>query len=407
VQSIVGSAAGLARLLAWEQPEKARSLAEHARSYGEWWGHAQMLTAVGWVALAQGDTEYAAATAEEAEKAARARSSRADLASALELRALASGDVEERLEAALELWRGLGNAPRAARAELALARLSAGPDAKAAAERAEGRLRMLGVKAQAAEAAGLLASLPAPRVEPLAIRTLGGFRVVREGVAVPLVEWRSRKAPDLLKMLISRRGRPAPRELLMEALWPEEDPDRLGNRLSIALSTVRAVLDPNKRFPPDQFVRADKSAVTLAHEHVSVDVERFLDEVVVGLDLAKAQHYGDAVERLAVAEALYSGDFLDEDPYEDWAAPLREEARGAYLEAARFLAEAAFGAGDTDAGVRYLLRLLERDRYDEEAHLTLVSMLGTARRHGEARRRYRAYASLMEELQIEPAPFPA
>jgi ATP/maltotriose-dependent transcriptional regulator MalT/DNA-binding SARP family transcriptional activator len=407
VQAIIICTAGLARLLASEQPEKARSLAERARSYGEWWGHAQMLTAVGWVALAQGDTEYAAATAEEAEQAALSRSNRADRAAALELRAFASGEAEERLDAALELWRALGNAPRAARVELALARLSAKPDAEAAAERAERRLRMLGVKAQAAEAAGLLASLPAPRVDSLAIRTFGGFRVVREGVAVAFVEWRSRKARDLLKILVSRRGRPTPRELLMDALWPDEHPDQLGNRLSIALSTVRAVLDPKKHFPSDHFVRADKSAITLAHEHVSVDVERFLDEVTLGLSLAKEQRYADAVERLAIAESLYSGEFLDEDPYEDWAVPLREEARGAYVEAARFLAEATFGGGDTDAGVRYLLRLLERDSYDEDAHLTLVSMLGIARRHGEARRRYRAYVSLMEELQIEPAPFPA
>ena len=407
VQSLVGAAAGLARLLASEQPEKARSLAERARSYGEWWGHAQMLTAVGWVALAQGDAESAAATAEEAEQAARGRSSRADLASALELRALASGNAEARLETALELWGALGNAPRAARVQLALARLSAKPDAEAAAERAERRLRTLGVKEQAADVAGLLASLPARHAEPLAIRTLGGFRVLRDGATVPFVEWRSRKARDLLKILVSRRGRPTPRELLMEALWPDERADRLGNRLSIALSTVRAVLDPNKRFAADHFVRADKSAITLAHDHVSVDVERFLDEVTTGLDLAKAHRYADAVERLAVAEARYSGDFLDEDLYEDWAVPLREEARSAYVEASRFLAEAAFGAGDTDAGVRYLLRLLERDRYDEEAHLTLVSMLGSGRRHGEARRRYRAYVSLMDELQIEPAPFPA
>ena len=44
----------------------------------------------------------------------------------------------------------------------------------------------------------------------------------------------------------------------MDALWPEEDPLKVRNRLSVALSTLRTVLDPDKRFDPDHFVRADR-----------------------------------------------------------------------------------------------------------------------------------------------------
>jgi DNA-binding SARP family transcriptional activator len=57
--------------------------------------------------------------------------------------------------------------------------------------------------------------------------------------------------------------------------------------------------------------------------------------------------------------------------------------------------------------VRYLLRMLERDPYDEDAHLALVGALRAAGRHGEARRRYRTYEDRMSELDVEPAPYPA
>jgi LuxR family transcriptional regulator, maltose regulon positive regulatory protein len=57
--------------------------------------------------------------------------------------------------------------------------------------------------------------------------------------------------------------------------------------------------------------------------------------------------------------------------------------------------------------VRYLLRILERDAHDEQAHLDLMRTLSAAGRHGEARRRYHAYAAAMDEISVEPAPFPA
>jgi LuxR family transcriptional regulator, maltose regulon positive regulatory protein len=51
--------------------------------------------------------------------------------------------------------------------------------------------------------------------------------------------------------------------------------------------------------------------------------------------------------------------------------------------------------------------VLERDAYDEEAHLGLVATLAAACRHGEARRRYRIYGQKMDELGVEPTPFPS
>jgi hypothetical protein len=56
--------------------------------------------------------------------------------------------------------------------------------------------------------------------------------------------------------------------------------------------------------------------------------------------------------------------------------------------------------------VRYSLRLLEQDCYDEQAHLDLMQIQLDADHHGEALRRYRIYVRRMTELGIEPRPFP-
>jgi DNA-binding SARP family transcriptional activator len=241
--------------------------------------------------------------------------------------------------------------------------------------------------------------------QPLAIRALGGFRVLRDGRPVPLRAWQSKKARDLLKLLVARRGRPAPRECLIEALWPDDDPRRTANRLSVALSTVRAVLDPEHRFEPEHFLVAGRDAIALETERITLDLELFVAQAEAGLALVRAGREEDARRSLEAAETTYAGDFLEEDLYEDWAAGPREEARALYIAVVRALARLSETAGDHEAAGRHCLRILERDPYDEDAHLALVRTRLSARAHGEARRAYTRYAARMAEIGVEPAPF--
>ncbi len=191
----------------------------------------------------------------------------------------------------------------------------------------------------------------------------------------------------------------------MEALWPEQSPGPLANRLSVLLSTVRAVLDPGKRFESDHFVAADRNALWLQPDHVTIDVDGFLAAARTALDLRRSGAH-DALERLEAVEAAYTGDFLEEDAYEDWAIGLRDEARAVYTEVVRALAGDALARSDVEAATRFHLRVLERDPYDEPAHLGLVATHEVAGRHGEARRCFRAYCARMDEIGIESAPFP-
>ncbi|MGH3134595.1 MAG: AfsR/SARP family transcriptional regulator, partial [Gaiellaceae bacterium] len=290
--------------------------------------------------------------------------------------------------------------------ELALARLAGRTDAHRAGGRAERQLELLGVRVSPSGPAGILRQIAAVRDVPLAIETLGGFRVFRSGSLVPATTWQSQKARDLLKILLARRGAATPRDVLMEALWPGEERSRLANRLSVALSTARSVLEPERTGEESQVLWADKRAVGLDLESVVVDVEEFLAEGTEGLELRAAGSAG-ALERLEHAVALYRGDFLEGDAYEDWAAPLREEARALYAEVTHALAEDASAGDQHELAARYYLRILGRDAHDEAAHLGLVASLAGAGRHGEARRRYGVYCRRMEEIGVEAAPFPA
>ena len=165
------------------------------------------------------------------------------------------------------------------------------------------------------------------------------------------------------------------------------------------------MLDPEKRYEAERFVVADRAAVRIDLDHARVDLETFLAAAREALAVRPGD---DADEPVRRAETLYTGDFLEEDAYEEeWALTAREEARAVYFEVLHALADAARRAQRPEDLARYARRLLERDPYDERAHLDLVAALAQAGGHGEARRAYGTYCARMEEIGVESASFPA
>jgi tetratricopeptide (TPR) repeat protein len=269
---------GLASVLAADEPDEAVRTVERAIALGSGENEARPLIAAAWIELStkRGDGSELVA---RAEAAARRRRDLPALAETLVLRALAGSDPRY-LGDALEIWRTFENRLEQLRAEYALARLT---DDRASTSRARQALERLGIRVEsAARVAGPLMVLGPERPPRLAITTLGGFAVLREGTPVPLAAWQSKKARDLLKLLVGRLGHPVPRDRLMETLWPGEDPDKAANRLAVALSTLRSVLDPAREFSSQHFVHASKEAVALQAGRVVVDVEAFLADAEAG-----------------------------------------------------------------------------------------------------------------------------
>jgi ATP/maltotriose-dependent transcriptional regulator MalT/DNA-binding SARP family transcriptional activator len=408
-QALAPALAGLARLLAGEEPELAVDLADRAVGAGTGISAVAALLAAATVALARGDHALVHQHADAAAEAAYTRRDRAGLAEAVTLRAAASADPREALalaDRAVELWRATSDPVGLAEAELVRAHRLDTASARAAVEAVRTRMLALGCRKLAARAEAMLTARRPGAGPTVRIETLGGFRLLRSGVVVPSSAWKSRKARDLVKILLSRRGRPISQERLAEFLWPGVAAGTVANRLYVLVSTVRSLFDPERVLGTNGFLATDAETIRLVMDRLDIDVERFLGEATAGIRMLREGQAAEGVARLVAAEAGYPGDFLEEDPYAEWAAPLREEARATYREVAARLARHARDRGDPDSAVRYLLRILERDPYDEQSHLDLVSVLSGSGRHGDARRHYRTYCVRMEELGVEATPFP-
>jgi ATP/maltotriose-dependent transcriptional regulator MalT/DNA-binding SARP family transcriptional activator len=407
LQLLVPAYSGLATLIASRDPDTARELAAKATAVDAGIGRAHALAAAGWAEHHSGRDEPARELAVEASKVARVRHDQPGLGEALELLAAVDpANADQYLEEALSVWRRLDAPIATARVELARALRIGGVEGAMQASQAAETLQRHGASGLAREARNAEMSMSRRDVnEGLVIKTLGGFDVLVAGKSTPRSAWQSRVAREILWMLISARGRPLTREQLIDRLWPDEDPAKASNRLSVALSTVRKVIDPDG-IHQHHHIESDRDSVRFNREHAVVDVEEFLDDVRKGRSLIAAGDRDRGLALLKAAEERYLGDFLEEEPYADWTLSLREEARSEYLSVAERLAEAASDRGDHDGAARRYLRMLETDPYNEPAHLSLVAAMMRSGRHGTARRLYGNYVTRMAELGVEPEPFP-
>lgn len=410
LQGLVPALSGLSRVMVTVDPARAAELADRAAEVPSVIGYVRAVLAQGHAALAVGDVETARGRARTAADIARSRQDLPGLAEAMELEAVAEADLaraRDLLTQARQVWVEIDAPLGAARVDIALIPLGDPVIGRQLADATAANLRVLGAKGLAMDAEVAGKRLSEQTTPEVAIRTFGGFGVQVSGVQVPSSAWQSRVAREILAMLAVSRRRPLHREMVIERLWPDEDLTKAANRLSVALSTIRGVLDPGRLHDPNRYLNADRESLRLDERNVEVDVDAFFETADRGRALLRGGSAEQGLAVLRAAEARYVGELLEDQPYAEWAIGMREEARSEFMSIAATLAEADSGAGDHDGAARWNLRILEQDPYNEPAHLSLVRSMVAVGRHGTARRLYGVYVARMSELDVEPEAFPA
>jgi DNA-binding SARP family transcriptional activator/predicted negative regulator of RcsB-dependent stress response len=398
--------AGAAVSLVGTDPARAATLAEEAMRVSTPVGHATPVVAAGWVRLSATDADGAATLAERAVELATQHRDLPRLADALELGALAragadarGGDerVDAQLREAGDIWRNLGNPLRVLANEIVVAHRRRD---RLTLTVARDELRSLGVHDDIWRVGGPLRAVARPFVaDEIRVHVLGQFGVEVGGSALPASAWPSRKARDVLRVLACRAERGIGRERLGALVWP--DADAVGNRLSVALSHIRSVLDPD-RLLTDSVVLSDGGVVRLDLRRVSVDVVDFTDAARSALAAAKAGS-PRAVPLLQGAAAMHSGELLeDADGLDgvDWVLAEREEVELQGREVLHALAGLLAAGNDPAEALHWYARLVTHDPYDEATYGALVALLVRLGRYGEARRHHRTYVLRMDELGV-------
>ena len=218
-------------------------------------------------------------------------------------------------------------------------------------------------------------SLVPPQMVFLRAHCFGNFEVYLNEKR--LDKWSSLKAKSLLKFLISRRGKPVTKDVLVEMLWPNCNPEVGSNNLKSAIYALRQVLrqgglnyDNKTNYP---FVQFSEARYILSPElELWVDVDDFEHMWKAGQRLEKQGDLEGAAKQYQLADELYRGDYLEDEPYTEWTLLRREALKDVYLAILGKLTSISFRASDCDNCITYSQKILAKDSCHEEAYRWLI-----------------------------------
>jgi DNA-binding SARP family transcriptional activator len=241
----------------------------------------------------------------------------------------------------------------------------------------------------------------------LRVYTLGRFRLEAEGKELDWRAWPRRQAVTLLKILVSHRGRPVHRDVLIEALWPDLDPKEGLKRLKVVVHGMRRGLEPlrGKGNGPSGVTTEGEGYCLPVGEGLWVDADRFQALAQQTAAAAARGRWQEAIAAFEAAAALYGGDYLEDDRYSDWVALERERLQEVYLTLLLKGASLYAESGLLEGAVQTCQKAVAIDPCRESAQRLLMACLWKSDRRAEALRQFGlCRQALRQELNVDPMP---
>jgi DNA-binding SARP family transcriptional activator len=234
------------------------------------------------------------------------------------------------------------------------------------------------------------------------VQLLGDFRLQVRGR--PLEVCQGGKCQRVIRYLMAHARRPVPKDVLIDAFWPDTSVEAGRRNLHQAVYMIRKSLRDHD--PEVQLIIHDNDAYAINTElEVWCDNEEFEAEITIARTAERAGEPERALEAYAAAEKRYQGDFLQDSPYEEWALAERARLRLLYTEAANRLADMLLGRGAIDTALQLSQRLIGRDPCDEDAHRRAMRCFAATGRRTLVVRQYRTCVeTLARVVGLGPSP---
>jgi len=157
--------------------------------------------------------------------------------------------------------------------------------------------------------------------EKLTVRAFGGLSVYYQGTPVSII-WESQKARLLFCYLMITSDQWVHRDRFIELLWPGCDGLAGANNFKTTLSRLRKSFSGPKVINP---VISQGEAVRINIHDIEVDASQFRQNAVKGIKLHSRGDIRAARECLEAAQDLYTGEFLPEEPSNEFISSARKE----------------------------------------------------------------------------------
>jgi len=232
----------------------------------------------------------------------------------------------------------------------------------------------------------------------LQVRLLGGFEVRSDQASAAPGAWRLRKAKTLVKMLALQPGHALPRDVVVDALWPDSDMDAARNNLHQVVHAARRAIETVGIAGADALAWNDSLLVLGRNCRVVTDVEQ--------LDAAATEllQDGDVFGLARLLEAA-SVELLPDDGYEPWAQQHVIAYREWRNQLVMHIVELDLDGNHPDLAVTLLAPVVSAEPLHEPAHRALMTALAASGRRSDALVVFeRLRTALHDELGADPEP---
>ncbi|MDX6379782.1 MAG: hypothetical protein QOI57_806 [Rubrobacteraceae bacterium] len=244
-------------------------------------------------------------------------------------------------------------------------------------------------------------------MDDLKISLLGGFQVRRGQDLIERREWGGQKTRSLLKLLLTRPHRAFSRDEIMEALWPGVSPKAAERDLRVTVSRLRKALEPDiKRGSDSRYILRRSPGYSFNPQaNCEVDAWEFERHQNKAETSQREGRLEEAINEYRAALELWRGDFLAEDPYEDWAMEVRREWQERRLTILSGLSECLALRGLYTEAIEVCNHALTVEGYRESLYRQLMLYHYCAGEQALALQTFRRYAKILkEELGAFPSP---
>jgi DNA-binding SARP family transcriptional activator len=204
----------------------------------------------------------------------------------------------------------------------------------------------------------------------------------------------------LLGLLVAYSGTTLTRDLVLDTMWPDSEPNAAVNSLNQTVFQLRRAIDPEYRDGESPaYVTSTVDVVQFNSAMVLTDLQQFRK---LASRFQRAEAGGPKADPVALIE-LVAGEFLAELKYDDWASRLQTAVHSEVRDVLLQVATGKAAGVSTDLSVRAACALIDLDAFDEAAHIAMASQLRASGKRIAARLALERYVRRLDEDLAEPA----
>ena len=240
----------------------------------------------------------------------------------------------------------------------------------------------------------------------LKVYTLGSLKVKSGGKVISNDCKRSQQLWNLFKYIFTYRNKRIIQENFFDVLWNDKECDNPVKALQNLIYRLRMLLD---------YKEANKEAESIINYSQGcyswnkeckywTDVDEFEDFYNKGKTAEESRKFLNAIEFYQMALRLYKGDYLSDDPYNEWVTPLRNYYHRMYIDIICKLTKLLRNDGKIKDVLKVCEEALMIQQFEESLYVIYIEALIETGNMKQAQNQYKYITSMLySDMGVKPS----